>query len=60
MAQHTAYQFVLLHVDPLQFRAALRQGHHALVADVVALAQVHILQLGAVLAQLGGRERTAQ
>jgi capsid protein len=52
-------QFVLLHVDSLQLGATHGQSHHALVRDAVTLAQVHILQLTAMLPQLNKSKRVS-
>lgn len=45
-------QFVLLQVESLQFTAAFRQRHHAFIRDTVALTQMDVLQLTAVLPEL--------
>lgn len=45
-------QFVLLQVESLQFRASSSQGYHAFICDTVALTQVDVLQLAAVLSKL--------
>lgn len=45
-------QFVLLQVESLQFRASSSQGHHAFICDTVALTQVDVLHLAAVLSHL--------
>lgn len=46
------HQFVLLQVESLQFTASSSQGHHAFICDTVALTQVDVPQLTAVLSQL--------
>lgn len=46
------YQFVLLQVKSLQFTASSSKGHHAFICDTVALTQVDVFQLTAVLPQL--------
>lgn len=55
----STYQFVFLHVDPLQFGTTFRQCYQTLITDIVALSKMYILQLWAVFTQLERRKNNS-